>query len=83
MYRGHHVFSYTVNDPGYIEAFQINTAYYTKLKLSLRHDIRMDPWIGLDKLLKNACFTKICALKDEPFLKGVAKWTVAPVVMTS
>ncbi len=37
---------------GHFEAFQINTAYYTKLKLALSSAKRVDidRWIGLDKL---------------------------------
>ncbi len=64
---------------GQFEAFQMNTAYCIKLKLALRHAKRMDGWIRLDRLYKFCYCTKISALKDKPFLKGVAKWTVAPV----
>ncbi len=49
---------------GHFEAFQINTAYYTNLKLALRHAKRIDIWIGLDKLSKFGCCVKICDLKD-------------------
>ncbi len=40
---------------GHLEAFQINTAYCTKLKLALRHAKRIDGWIGPDKLSKFGC----------------------------
>ncbi len=64
---------------GHFESFQITTAYYTKLKLALRHAKEMDGWIGLDRVYKFGCCTKIWALKYEPCFMSVAKWMAAPV----
>ncbi len=64
-------------------AFQTNTAYCTKLKLALRHARRIVGWIGLlySTTLNIYFLCQNLGPKRLAFLKGVAKWTVAPLIV--
>ncbi len=51
---------------GHFVAFQINTAYCTKLILELRHAKGTGGWIGLDAFKKIGCCGNICDQKQAP-----------------
>ncbi len=47
--------------------------------IDTKHARNTDGGLGLDSYYKFNCFVEFFVPKDEQFLRGVAKWVVAPV----